>query len=113
MRALALMRALARGGSSRSSRLLLLQELLTEVSHKDDNKTLGQKLWRLMVHALAWAICIGGTTASVFAIYHFSEHMHRVGPEAAFTLSFLQFGSLMASQIRRQYTQNDATLTAD
>lgn len=60
-----------------------LQELLAEVSHKDDNKTVGQKLWRLMVHALAWAICIGSTTASVFSVYHFSEYMHQV--------RFLQF----------------------
>lgn len=37
-----------------------------------------QKLSRLMVHGLAWAICIGGNAACVYAIYHFSEHMHQV-----------------------------------
>lgn len=64
--------------ASSLSRLLFLQELLTEVSHKDGNKTVSQKLWRLMVHALAWTICIGSTIASVFSIYHFSEYMHQV-----------------------------------
>eukprot|EP00066_Takifugu_rubripes_P021508 XP_011610774.1 PREDICTED: transmembrane channel-like protein 6 [Takifugu rubripes] len=54
-----------------------LKELLAEVSHKDDTKTAGQKLWRLMVHALAWAICIGSTTASVVSIFYFSDNMHR------------------------------------
>uniref|UniRef100_H3D965 Transmembrane channel-like protein n=1 Tax=Tetraodon nigroviridis TaxID=99883 RepID=H3D965_TETNG len=53
-----------------------LKELLTEVGHKDDDTTLGQQLWRVAVHALAWTICIGSTAASVFSIYQFSEYMH-------------------------------------
>lgn len=75
---------------------LFLQELLTEFSHKDGSKTVAQKLWELMVHALAWAICIGSTTASVFAIYHFSEYMHQVRPDGDFSFRFLHFCSIMA-----------------
>lgn len=62
---------------------LFPQELLAEVIHKDDSKTASQKLWRLMVHALAWSICIGSTTASVLSIYHFSEYMHQVRRDEA------------------------------
>lgn len=71
------------------SSLLFLQELLTEVDNKDDSKTVGQKLWRWMVHALAWAICVGSTTASVFAIYYFSEYMHQVRRGDDFSFRFL------------------------
>uniref|UniRef100_A0A671TJL8 Transmembrane channel-like protein n=1 Tax=Sparus aurata TaxID=8175 RepID=A0A671TJL8_SPAAU len=55
-----------------------LKELLAEVNHKNVMNTACQKLSRLMVHGLAWAICIGGNAACVYAIYHFSEHMHQV-----------------------------------
>ncbi|XP_070683893.1 transmembrane channel-like protein 6b [Pempheris klunzingeri] len=54
-----------------------LKELLAEVNHKNVNNTLCQKLWRLTVHGLAWAICIGSTAACVSGIYHFSDHMHQ------------------------------------
>ncbi|XP_077381151.1 transmembrane channel-like protein 6b [Festucalex cinctus] len=54
-----------------------LKELLAEVNHKHSQKTLRQKLWRVAVHFLAWAICIGSTTACVLSIYFFSEYMHR------------------------------------
>lgn len=54
-----------------------LKELLAEVNHKNVMNTACQKLSRLMVHGLAWAICIGGNAACVYAIYHFSEHMHQ------------------------------------
>ncbi|XP_059201285.1 transmembrane channel-like protein 6b [Centropristis striata] len=53
-----------------------LKELLAEVTHKHVMKTACQKLWRLMVHGLAWAICIASTIACVLAIYFFSGHMH-------------------------------------
>ncbi|XP_068585096.1 transmembrane channel-like protein 6b [Cebidichthys violaceus] len=53
-----------------------LKELLAEVNHKHVKKTVGQNLWRLMVHGLAWAICIASTAACVLAIYFFSGHMH-------------------------------------
>lgn len=55
-----------------------LQELLAEVNHKNVKNTVCQKLWRLMVHGLAWAICIASTTACVLGIYYFSDYMHQV-----------------------------------
>uniref|UniRef100_A0A4W6CC16 Transmembrane channel-like protein n=1 Tax=Lates calcarifer TaxID=8187 RepID=A0A4W6CC16_LATCA len=55
-----------------------LKELLAEVNHKHVKNTVGQRLWRLMVHGLAWAICIAGTTACVISIYFFSDYMHQV-----------------------------------
>ncbi|KAG7223811.1 hypothetical protein INR49_026494 [Caranx melampygus] len=54
-----------------------LKELLAEVNHKDIKNTGCQKLWKLTVHGIAWAICIGSTTASVIGIYFFSHHMHQ------------------------------------
>ncbi|XP_029287582.1 transmembrane channel-like protein 6b isoform X2 [Cottoperca gobio] len=54
-----------------------LKELLAEVNHKQVNKTRCQRLWRLMVHGLAWSICIASTTACVLAIYYFSDHMYQ------------------------------------
>uniref|UniRef100_A0AAQ4RMQ8 Transmembrane channel-like protein n=1 Tax=Gasterosteus aculeatus aculeatus TaxID=481459 RepID=A0AAQ4RMQ8_GASAC len=54
-----------------------VKELLAEVNHKHVKNTGCQKLWRMMVHGLAWAICIASTTACVLAIYYFSDHMHR------------------------------------
>ncbi|XP_035516607.1 transmembrane channel-like protein 6b isoform X2 [Morone saxatilis] len=55
-----------------------LKELLAEVNHKNVKNTACQKLWRLMVHGLAWTICITSTAASVSAIYYFSNHMHKL-----------------------------------
>lgn len=55
-----------------------LQELLAEVNHKDANNTACQKLWRLMIHGLAWVICIGSTIGCVLGIYYFSDYMHKV-----------------------------------
>ncbi|XP_076584138.1 transmembrane channel-like protein 6b [Chaetodon auriga] len=54
-----------------------LKELLAEVNHKNIKNTVCQKLWRLMVHGLAWSICIASTTACVFGIYYFSDFMHQ------------------------------------
>ncbi|XP_041789823.1 transmembrane channel-like protein 6b [Chelmon rostratus] len=54
-----------------------LKELLAEVNHKNVKNTVCQKLWRLMVHGLAWAICIASTTACVLGIYYFSDYMHQ------------------------------------
>ncbi|XP_074555046.1 transmembrane channel-like protein 6b [Halichoeres trimaculatus] len=54
-----------------------LKELLAEVNHKKVKNTVCQKLWRLAVQGLAWAICIAGTTACVLGIYFFSDHMHQ------------------------------------
>ncbi|KAM9857482.1 transmembrane channel-like protein 6b [Aulostomus maculatus] len=54
-----------------------LKELLAEVNHTHVSKTVCQRLWRLMVHGLAWAICIASTIACVLAIYYFSDYMHQ------------------------------------
>lgn len=58
--------------------LLPLQELLAEVNHRHVKNTVCQKVWRLLVHALAWAICMAGTAACVLGIYFFSNYMHQV-----------------------------------
>lgn len=58
--------------------LLFLQELLAEVKQRDVNTTICQKLWRLVAHGVAWAICIASTTACVLGVYYFSDHMHQV-----------------------------------
>ncbi|XP_026158288.1 transmembrane channel-like protein 6b isoform X2 [Mastacembelus armatus] len=54
-----------------------LKELLAEVNQKYVKNTVCQQLWRLMVHGLAWAICIASTSACVYGIYHFSDFMHQ------------------------------------
>ncbi|TDH15836.1 hypothetical protein EPR50_G00013760 [Perca flavescens] len=54
-----------------------LKELLAEVNQKQVKNTTCQKLWRLIVHGLAWTICIASTTACVLAIYYFSGYMHK------------------------------------
>uniref|UniRef100_A0A3P8T8T7 Transmembrane channel-like protein n=1 Tax=Amphiprion percula TaxID=161767 RepID=A0A3P8T8T7_AMPPE len=54
-----------------------LKELLAEVNHKRVKNTVGQKLCRLMVHGLAWTICIVSTAACVTGIYFFSDYMHQ------------------------------------
>ncbi|XP_053275694.1 transmembrane channel-like protein 6b isoform X3 [Pleuronectes platessa] len=54
-----------------------LKELLAEVNHKHVKNTLCQNLWRLMVHCIAWAICISSTIACVIGIYFFSDFMHQ------------------------------------
>ncbi|XP_068176894.1 transmembrane channel-like protein 6b [Antennarius striatus] len=54
-----------------------LKELLAEVNHKNVKNTCSQMLWSLMVHGLAWAICIASTAACVLGIYYFSDHMHQ------------------------------------
>ncbi|KAM4585187.1 transmembrane channel-like protein 6b isoform 1-T2 [Odontesthes bonariensis] len=53
-----------------------LKELLAEVNHKSVTNTKCQKFWRMMVHGVAWTICIAGITGCVIAIYYFSEFMH-------------------------------------
>ncbi|KAG7491192.1 hypothetical protein MATL_G00000320 [Megalops atlanticus] len=54
-----------------------LKELLSEVSRREERKSVLQRLARLAVHALAWAMCLGITLACALAVYYFSEYMHR------------------------------------
>ncbi|KAM6940471.1 transmembrane channel-like protein 6b [Xenentodon cancila] len=53
-----------------------LKELLAEVNHKHVKNTVCQTVWRLVVHGLAWAICIASTTGCVIGIYYFSDMMY-------------------------------------
>ena len=42
------------------------------------NQTAGQRLWRLLVHGLAWTICSGSTVACALAVHYLAQHMHAV-----------------------------------
>lgn len=61
-----------------NSTLRPLQELLAELKPKHGRNPWLEKLRRLMVHCLAWLICIAVTTSCVIGIYYFSDFMHRV-----------------------------------
>ncbi|KAL1005508.1 hypothetical protein UPYG_G00060000 [Umbra pygmaea] len=53
-----------------------LKELLAEVNLMSSQKPLCLKLGRVLVHGLAWVICVGSTLASVLAVHFLSEHMY-------------------------------------
>lgn len=72
--------------------------------------TVCQKLSRLMVHGLAWAICIGSNTACVYAIYWFSDHMHKVR-RGRFKVQNLTF--TMAQKFYRQILQLQAVFVGE
>nr|XP_046261519.1 transmembrane channel-like protein 6b [Scatophagus argus]XP_046261529.1 transmembrane channel-like protein 6b [Scatophagus argus] len=76
-----------------------LKELLAEVNHKNVNNTVCQNLWRLIVHGLAWTICIASTTACVSGIYYFSDYRHqnlKQSSHSAIQDSLLNEASLLA-----------------
>ncbi|XP_062412816.1 transmembrane channel-like protein 6b [Sardina pilchardus] len=54
-----------------------LKELLAEISHKKGEAPIRQRLSRISMHLLAWTLCVGSILASVFAVYYFSEFMHK------------------------------------
>ncbi|XP_045902599.1 transmembrane channel-like protein 6b [Micropterus dolomieu] len=54
-----------------------LKELLADVKQMDVKNSVCQQLWTLMVHLLAWTICIASTTACALGIYYFSDYMHQ------------------------------------
>uniref|UniRef100_A0A8D2ZXQ5 Transmembrane channel-like protein n=1 Tax=Scophthalmus maximus TaxID=52904 RepID=A0A8D2ZXQ5_SCOMX len=54
-----------------------LKELLAEVNHKRVRNSCLQNLGRLMIHCLAWTICVAGTIACVLSIYFFSQYMRQ------------------------------------
>ncbi|KAM9315222.1 transmembrane channel-like protein 6b [Pholidichthys leucotaenia] len=54
-----------------------LKELLAELNHNREKKTMCKTLGRLIVHGLAWVICLSVTTGCVVGIYVFSEYMHK------------------------------------
>uniref|UniRef100_A0A8C5CK25 Transmembrane channel-like protein n=1 Tax=Gadus morhua TaxID=8049 RepID=A0A8C5CK25_GADMO len=53
-----------------------LRELLADVTRNHANQTAGQRLWRLLVHGLAWTICSGSTVACALAVHYLAQHMH-------------------------------------
>ncbi|KAF7656022.1 hypothetical protein LDENG_00047380 [Lucifuga dentata] len=76
-----------------------VKELLSEVNHKKVKKSVCQNLWRLTVHGLAWAICLGSTAACLLAIYYFSEYVHqdlRRRSRSVFEEPLLKEASLLA-----------------
>uniref|UniRef100_A0A674F8K8 Transmembrane channel-like protein n=1 Tax=Salmo trutta TaxID=8032 RepID=A0A674F8K8_SALTR len=52
------------------------------------------RIGRVLVHVLAWFICIGSTVACVLALYYFSEYMHKVR-DTPFQLLYIE-ASLLA-----------------
>ncbi|MED6254345.1 hypothetical protein ATANTOWER_023535 [Ataeniobius toweri] len=73
-----------------------LKELLAEVNQRHNKNTVLQKLWRLMVHSLAWTICIAGTTGCVIAIYFSSDYVHKQRAGNVSSGSLLKEASLLA-----------------
>ncbi|KAK5617905.1 hypothetical protein CRENBAI_024815 [Crenichthys baileyi] len=73
-----------------------LKELLAEVNQRHNKNTALQKLWRLMVHGLAWTICIAGTTGCVIAIYFSSDYVHKQRAGNVSGGSLLKEASLLA-----------------
>ncbi|XP_037546160.1 transmembrane channel-like protein 6b [Nematolebias whitei] len=72
-----------------------LKELLAELNDKHIRSSWLEKLRRLMIHCIAWLICIAGTTACVVGIYCFSDYMHRKSRDADQD-SLLEEASLLA-----------------
>ncbi|XP_073689233.1 transmembrane channel-like protein 6, partial [Garra rufa] len=54
-----------------------LKELVAEVNRQEQKFPVLQQLCRLLIHLLAWIMCLASTVASVLAVYYFSEHMHK------------------------------------
>ncbi|KAG7281953.1 hypothetical protein CRUP_003011 [Coryphaenoides rupestris] len=55
-----------------------LKELLADANHNHVNKTLGQRLWRMTVHGLAWTICLGSTVACALGVDYLADHNAQV-----------------------------------
>ncbi|XP_013869463.1 transmembrane channel-like protein 6b [Austrofundulus limnaeus] len=53
-----------------------LKELLGELKPKHGRNPWLERLRRLMVHCLAWLMCVAVTTGCVIGIYYFSDYMH-------------------------------------
>lgn len=54
------------------------QELLAELTQKHTKSTFCKTLCRLMVHGVAWTICIASTTGCMAGVYYFSKFIHKV-----------------------------------
>lgn len=54
-----------------------LKELVAEVNRKEVKSSLLQRLSAFSIQLLAWTICVGSTAGCAYAIYCFSEYMHK------------------------------------
>lgn len=54
-----------------------LKELLAELTQKHTKSTFCKRFCRLMVHGVAWTICIASTTGCMAGVYYFSEFIHK------------------------------------
>ncbi|KAL3996046.1 receptor-type tyrosine-protein phosphatase U [Sarotherodon galilaeus] len=54
-----------------------LKELLAELTQKHTKSTFCKRFCRLMVHGVAWTICIASTTGCMAGVYHFSEFIRK------------------------------------
>ncbi|KAK6479730.1 transmembrane channel-like protein 6 [Huso huso] len=54
-----------------------MKELLSELARASGQQTLLQKLARMTVHLLAWAMSLGSTVACAMGVYYFSTYMHK------------------------------------
>ncbi|KAG7460215.1 hypothetical protein MATL_G00218770 [Megalops atlanticus] len=74
-----------------------LKELLSEVNCREVEKSVAQRLARVAIHTLAWAVCLGSTLGCVLSVYYFSSHMHKDHQQVASsrTVSSLQWEARM------------------
>ncbi|XP_030586311.1 transmembrane channel-like protein 6b isoform X2 [Archocentrus centrarchus] len=76
-----------------------LKELLAEMDEKKAKSTLCQRFWILMVHGVAWTVCIASTTGCVVGIYYFSDFIHKnlqKNSSSGYQNSLLKEASLLA-----------------
>uniref|UniRef100_A0A8B9JGF6 Transmembrane channel-like protein n=1 Tax=Astyanax mexicanus TaxID=7994 RepID=A0A8B9JGF6_ASTMX len=64
-----------------------LKELVAEVNRKEVKSSLLQRLSAFSIQLLAWTICVGSTAGCAYAIYCFSEYMHKVSLREASLLA--------------------------
>lgn len=54
-----------------------LKELLAEANRQESEVPALQRFCRLLIHMLAWIMCLGSIVACVLAVYYFSEYIHK------------------------------------
>ncbi|KAL1265286.1 hypothetical protein QQF64_003313 [Cirrhinus molitorella] len=75
-----------------------LKELVAEVNRQELKFPVLQRLCRLLIHMVAWIMCLAIIIASVLAVYYFSEHMHKdlIRTRASSSDPLLKEASLLA-----------------